>query len=368
VNILRVLIASGAGGGTAKNRVGKYFHLKEFGEALTKFGIEYKLVRETDYATGFPSKNMLDWIPYKRKFKKLIKDFKPDVIFVDRQSHFGLQAIKAKIPLFVYLRGNYWMEVEYAKKTIYKKRPLIRIVVWLRHRIAEKIFRECAGIFMTADYLEEVIKKHHPNTKTYHFLEGINATHWYPVKQMELKHPCVGMLQDANWWGKTKEMLTLDKVIEGMPDVTFYWAGDGQYKDKILPVLGKHRNFQWLGSLEYPDRVREYLSTIDVYALPTGMDTTPLSSREAQLMERPVVATRVGGIPEVVIDKKAGFLVDEGDYNGWIEKLRMLLSDKKLATEMGKDARQFIVENYNWEIVAKRFVDVATEYLKNKRN
>ena len=365
---MRVLIASGAGGGTAKNRVGKYFHLKEFGEALTKFGIEYKLVRETDYATGFPSKNMLDWIPYKRKFKKLIKDFKPDVIFVDRQSHFGLQAIKAKIPLFVYLRGNYWMEVEYAKKTIYKKRPLIRIVVWLRHRIAEKIFRECAGIFMTADYLEEVIKKHHPNTKTYHFLEGINATHWYPVKQMELKHPCVGMLQDANWWGKTKEMLTLDKVIEGMPDVTFYWAGDGQYKDKILPVLGKHRNFQWLGSLEYPDRVREYLSTIDVYALPTGMDTTPLSSREAQLMERPVVATRVGGIPEVVIDKKAGFLVDEGDYNGWIEKLRMLLSDKKLATEMGKDARQFIVENYNWEIVAKRFVDVATEYLKNKRN
>ncbi len=363
---MRVLIASGAGGGSAKGRIGKHFHLKEFGDALTKFGVEYKLVRETDYVTGFPSKNIRDWFPYKRKFKKLIRDFGPDVIFVDRQSHFGLQAIKAKIPLFVYLRGNYWMEVEYAKKTIYKD-PLMRIVVWLRHRIAERVFRECAGIFMTADYLDKVIKKHHPHAKTYHFLEGINASHWYPVKQMDLKHPAVGMLQDANWWGKTKEMLTLDRVIEEMQDVTFYWAGDGQYKDKILPVLGKHKNFHWLGSLDYPDRVREYLSTIDVYALPTGMDTTPLSSREAQLMERPVVATNIGGIPEVVIDKKSGFLVAEGDYKGWIEKLRLLLNDKNLAADMGKAGRQFIIENYNWEIVARRFVDAATEYLNSKK-
>ena len=364
---MRVLIASGAGGGTAKGRIGKYVHLKDFGDALVKFDVEYKLVKEIDYATGFPSKNIRDWFPYNMKFKKLIKEFKPDAIFVDRQSHFGLQAIKAKIPLFVYLRGNYWMEIEMAKKTIYKD-PLMRTVIWLRHRIAERVFRESTGIFMTADYLEEVIKKHHPNAKTHHFLEGINAVNWYPAKGMTLKHPCVGLLQDANVWLKTKEMLTLDKVIEAMPNVTFYWAGDGQYKDKILPVLGKHKNFQWLGSLDYPDKVREYLTEIDIYALPTGMDTTPLSSREAQLMEKPVVATRVGGIPEVVIDKKTGFLVGEGDYNGWIEKLTILTNDKKLTNEMGKAARQFIIENFNWEIIAKRFVDVAESHLEKKKN
>jgi len=78
-------------------------------------------------------------------------------------------------------------------------------------------------------------------------------------------------------------------------------------------------------------------------------------------MERPVVATRIGGIPEVVIDKKTGFLVAEGDYKGWIEKIRLLVDDKKLAIEMGKAGRQFIIENYNWGIVAKRFVDAATE-------
>ena len=54
---LKILIASGAGGGTAKGRIGKYFHLKEFGKALEKIGVNHKLVREFDYITGFPSKS-----------------------------------------------------------------------------------------------------------------------------------------------------------------------------------------------------------------------------------------------------------------------------------------------------------------------
>ena len=46
--------------------------------------------------------------------------------------------------------------------------------------------------------------------------------------------------------------------------------------DQILPVLEKFDNFHWLGSLRYPDKVREYLTEIDVYALITGMDLASL--------------------------------------------------------------------------------------------
>ena len=55
---LRILIASGATGGTSEGSVGKYFHLKDFGDALTKFNIDYQLVRETDYVVGFPTKHL----------------------------------------------------------------------------------------------------------------------------------------------------------------------------------------------------------------------------------------------------------------------------------------------------------------------
>ena len=101
---MRILIASGAGGGTSKKSIGKYFHLKEFGEALKKIGHEYKLVREVDYARGFPSKNPIEWFS-KKKFNDLINDYNPDVVFVDRQSHFGLETIKKVFPYLFILEG-----------------------------------------------------------------------------------------------------------------------------------------------------------------------------------------------------------------------------------------------------------------------
>ena len=359
---MKVLIASGAGGGSAKKSIGKYFHLKEFGEELKKLGVDYRLVKETDYVSGFPSKNPKDWFS-KKKFQTLINEYNPDVVFVDSQSHFGLDTIKMGILLFVYLRGNYWQEVEWAKKTIYKD-PIMKTVVNLRHKIAQEVFEKCNGIFMTADYLDKIIKERHPNAKTFHFLEGLDTSRWYPAPGMKLEHPCVGLVQDANWWGKTKEMITLDKVMEKMPDVHFYWAGDGQYKNEILPLYEKHKNFHYLGTIDYPDKVREFLTEIDLYALPTGMDTTPLSCREAMSMEKSIIASKVGGIPEMIYDNKTGLLVDEGDVDGWIKNITRILDDKEFSEKLGKEARKLVIEKFNWKIVAKKFIDAVEPYVK----
>ena len=357
------MIASGATGGTSKGSIGKYFHLKDFGEALTKFNIDYKLVRETDYVVGFPTKQISKLISSKKKFKKLIENFKPDAVLVDRQSNFGLEVIKAGIPLFVILRGHHWSELEFAKETIYKDR-FMRKIVDIRSQIAEKVFAGATAILPICNYLIDIVKEHYPQQSIEVFVEGVNSARWYKQDGMQLKHPCVGLLQDANWWRKTREMLTLEKVIEKMPEINFYWVGDGQYKDQILPVLGRFDNFHWLGSLQYPDKVREYLTEIDVYALITGMDLAPLSLKEAQLMEKPVVATNVGGVPEMMIDGKTGFLVDEGDHQGWIEKLSKILNDKDLTEDMGKHGKKFVQDTFNWDIGAKNFIRILDTYVK----
>jgi len=354
---MKILIASGAAGGTAKGRIGKHIHLNDFGKALEKNGHQYKLVYEIDYVNGFPSKDIKSWFS-KKKLHNLIDEYQPDIVFVDRQSHFALECIKLKIPTFVYLRGHFWSEVEWAKKTIYKS-ALMRWVIDQRKKIANKVFAECNGIFMTADYLDGVIKEHVPNAKTFHFLEGLDTSRWYPKTGMKLKHPCVGMLHDANWWGKTKEMLILEEVIQKLPNVHFYWAGDGQYKQPILEKISKFENFHYLKSLEYPDEVREYLTEIDIYALPTGMDTTPLSCREAMSMENPVVASKVGGIPEMVYDNNTGFLVDEGDAEGWVKKLTELIEDESLRVKFGKAGRNRVIEIFNWDKLAKEFIEIV---------
>ena len=84
--------------------------------------------------------------------------------------------------------------------------------------------------------------------------------------------------------------------------------------------LIKFDNFHWLGPLSYPDKVREFLSEIDIYAIITGMDTTPLSLKEAQLMQVPVIGTDVGGISETMKDGETGFLVREGEYKNMSRK------------------------------------------------
>ena len=100
--------------------LGKFFHLKEFADELKKQNVEVKLVHDIEYSRGFPSKKISDWFNGDKKFQYLIKEFKPDAIFTDRQGHFALHSIKSSIPTFVLLRGHYWEEYFWGMKTLGK--------------------------------------------------------------------------------------------------------------------------------------------------------------------------------------------------------------------------------------------------------
>jgi len=170
------------------------------------------------------------------------------------------------------------------------------------------------------------------------------------------------VLGDEGILEKTKELLTLTKVLEKMPDVTFYWVGDGPYRDDVLPILEKFDNFKWLGALEYPDKVRDFLTEIDVYVLLSGIDMSPLTLLEAQLMEKPVIATNVGGIPELMKNNETGFLIEKSDHQTLIEKLELILNDLPKANGMGKAGKEFVSSNFSWKIITKNFVDITNEY------
>ena len=158
--------------------------------------------------------------------------------------------------------------------------------------------------------------------------------------------------------------LILKKVMKELPDVNFYWVGDGVYRKEIISQLDEFENFHWLGHLQYPEKVREFLSEIDVYALVSGMDLAPLTVKEAQLMKKPVIATDTGGISEMMQNEKTGFLVKEGSSKDLIEKITVLLNDKELASKMGKNGRNFIINTFSWDVIASRFLEFAKNELK----
>ena len=143
----------------------KFFHLSEFCKSLTELGVECKLVHDVEFYDGFPSRNLRNWFQSKRKFQKLIDEFKPDAIFVDRQRHFALASAESNIPTFMLLRGDYWKEMEWAKETIYKT-PHRRYALKKLDSIGTKCLEGATMILPICKYLENVVKEHLPDKKT----------------------------------------------------------------------------------------------------------------------------------------------------------------------------------------------------------
>jgi len=90
-----------------------------------------------------------------------------------------------------------------------------------------------------------------------------------------------------------------------------------------------------------------------------------LTVAEAEWKETPVVASRVGGIPEQVIDGQTGFLVDPQDIKGCAEKVITLIKDKKLAAKMGKEAKEFIKQKFLITRHLDDYLDLLIDVLVN---
>jgi glycosyltransferase involved in cell wall biosynthesis len=96
------------------------------------------------------------------------------------------------------------------------------------------------------------------------------------------------------------------------------------------------------------------------------MDMSPLTLQEAQLMEKPVIATNVGGIPELIKDGETGFLVEKGNHKQIIEKISFLLENPEIAGKMGIAGKKFIEENFSWEKIAEEFKNIIDDLESDK--
>jgi glycosyltransferase involved in cell wall biosynthesis len=98
---------------------------------------------------------------------------------------------------------------------------------------------------------------------------------------------------------------------------------------------------------QYDGNIFDIMGILDVYALPSYSESLPNAVVEAMLMEIPVIATRITGLPEAVKDGETGFLIPTGDPQAIYEKTRLLLSDPGLRARMGKAGRRFAEERFS---------------------
>jgi glycosyltransferase involved in cell wall biosynthesis len=141
-------------------------------------------------------------------------------------------------------------------------------------------------------------------------------------------------------------LLAFRRLRERGVDACLCMVGDGPDRDHVerrANELGVMRDTLFLG---YQDSVAPFFSAFDAFVLPSVNEGTPVTAIEALAGGRPVVATRVGGVPDVVRDGVDGFLVEAGAIDDLAERLERLAADPELRARMGAAGRERVLSRY----------------------
>jgi len=157
----------------------------------------------------------------------------------------------------------------------------------------------------------------------------------------------------VGWVGRMTAVKRTDLVVRVLRalvdrgvDARLLLVGDGPDREaleRLAHDLGVVKRCLFLG---YQEDVARFYDAIDVLLLPSVNEGTPVSVIEALAAERPAVATRVGGIPDVVRDGVDGFLVDSDEPDALAERLAELAADPLRRTAMGEAGRARVLERY----------------------
>ena len=132
-------------------------------------------------------------------------------------------------------------------------------------------------------------------------------------------------------------MLWFSDVVKAMSDVRFYVAGEGPYTHIVKKAYAGLENVHFVGRLSYPEEVRRFYQSTDLFVHASGLDTGPNTVLEAALCERPVVASRVGGVLERVVEGETGWTIPNGETDMWVAKISQLIDDEDLRRRMGSN-------------------------------
>src|SRR5436305_6739508 len=149
----------------------------------------------------------------------------------------------------------------------------------------------------------------------------------------------------------------LARVREAGVGARLVMVGDGSERSRAehrARCLGVERHCTFVGK---QPRIVDYLSASDVLLLPSEQESFGLAALEAMACEVPVIASRVGGIPEVVDDGVTGCLATVGDIGKMSADAARLLSDEDLRREMGRRARESAVSRYSPDLVIPQYIE-----------
>ncbi len=298
--------------------------------------------------------------------RRLVREFNPDV------THLHFFVAFSLLPLMLRLAGvRQAVFTEHISLPFIRRNPLRDLAAWLRNRFSMLFVQKMVAV---SDYVRRrvVLCDHVPSNKAMVIYNGIDLDRFQPegegIDTAARVRERLGVPEDHRLVVTIGQLIDfkgihvlVDAAIElkDRQGLTFLAIGEGERRQALeqqAAAGGLGERFRFLGRR---DDIAEILRASDLFVLPSVWDEAlGYVIVEAMAVGRAVVATRTGGIPEVVIDGQTGLLVERNDAPGLAAAIDALLLDPARRRDMGQAGRQVVEEKFAMEVAIEQTVQL----------
>jgi len=240
-------------------------------------------------------------------------------------------------------------------------RGLIRITDLL----ADGVITNCRAL--EAQLVQE---ENLPRRRIHLCYNGIDVARFQqlPLREQASREPvtigCISVFRPEKNLGLLLKAVSALSV--SFPQIRILLVGGGSEEQRLRKLAGDLWITNRLTLLPAQANVLTALKEIDIFVLPSTTEALSNSLMEAMACGRAVIASNVGGTPELIEHGKNGLLFDDGNLADLKRQMAKLLSDAGLRHQLGHAARQTIVERFSIEQSARRMGDIYQEMLDRK--
>ena len=370
-----------------------YFSMKD--DRNIKTGDKEYFVEKIDLNTGSKLK-ALDVIYSKENYKKMqeaIDDFKPDIVHLNnfqRQLSASIVDCCKKNNIPMVLTAHDMQAICPASAMLYKGKICEDCI---EKGYSSCIKKSCIKDSKLKSILGVLEAKYYRKNSIYSKIDFIITPSEFLKKQLikgKIKYKRIETIYnfviDSNKEKNTKDegyafyfgrlsvekgILNVLKAIKQLDNGKLIIAGDGPEKEKIEKFITENNledRVEMVGYLKQ-EQVKEYIKKSRFVVVPSiWYENCPYSILETMEIGKPIIGSKIGGIPELIEDRENGFVYEYNNTDELAEKMKILFDDSEKANQQGKMTRKLYKEKYSENIYYNKILKIYTNLIKEREN
>ncbi|MDI6785417.1 MAG: N-acetyl-alpha-D-glucosaminyl L-malate synthase BshA [bacterium] len=232
--------------------------------------------------------------------------------------------------------------------------------------LAKHCLENSDGITTVSNYLKNYTKKYFSLEKEIKVIPNfVDIKEFKPFKNKKIKEKALSLLHISNFRPikNVSDIIKAFKIITEYKKISLLLIGDGPQKEDIRNLVNKLNLTKKVIFDNSKQKIAKIISKSSIFILSSKMESFGLAALEAMSCGLPIVAYKVGGLPEVIAHNKNGFLVKKDNVQALAEAVLKILQSKTLFEKFSINSREIVISSFNEDKIVKEYEEY---YLKIK--